>query len=171
VKNINDQLHCSYLILFIFYLEYVPYEDLNGEHENDLKTGEFRPLINYLKYLIPNDNRIRLNCEVTKVKFIKEDHQLLIQMNNLNEQREKTIICDHIIWTTSLGYLKNNFHRIFAEEANLIDQKQNAIANIGFGTINKVRLFLTTRTISNVPHISIVFKCRYLSDLFHFNLN
>jgi hypothetical protein len=89
VKNINDQLHCSYLILFIFYLEYVPYEDLNGEHENDLKNGEFRPLINYLKCFIPNDNRIHLNCEVTKVKFIKEDHQLLIEMNNLNEQREK----------------------------------------------------------------------------------
>ena len=60
-------------------------------------------------------------------------------MNNHDEQRNKTIICDHIIWTTSLGYLKKNFQTIFAGEPELIREKQNAIANLGFGTINKVR--------------------------------
>ena len=97
--------------------------------------------MNYLKSFIPNDNRIHLNCEVTQVTFSQQDRKLLVQINCLNEQRTKTMMCDHIIWTTSLGYLKKNFHRVFSEEYELIQQKQNAIANIGFGTINKVRFF------------------------------
>lgn len=61
-------------------------------------------------------------------------------MNCLVEQRRKQMICDHIIWTTSLGHLKKHFHEIFAEIPDLIQQKQNAIANLGFGTVNKVFL-------------------------------
>ncbi|CAF3380601.1 unnamed protein product [Rotaria sp. Silwood1] len=121
-------------------IEYLAYEDLEGEYENDLKNGGYRPFINYLKSFIPNDNRIRLNCEVTRVKFIEDDQKLLVEMNCLNEHRMKTMMCDHIIWTTSLGHLKKNFHTIFAEEPKLIQQKQNSIANLGFGTVNKVRL-------------------------------
>ncbi|CAF1041616.1 unnamed protein product [Rotaria sordida] len=119
-------------------IEYLAYEDLEGEYENDLKNGGYRPFINYLKSFIPNDKRIRLNCEVIRVKFMEDDRKLLVEMNYLNQQCMKTIICDHIIWTTSLGYLKENFHMIFADEPKLIQQKQNSITNIGFGTVNKV---------------------------------
>lgn len=114
------------------------YEDLEGQYENELKNGGYRPFVNYLKSFIPNDDRIRLNCEVTRVKFIEEDRKLLVEMLNLNDQRKKTMTCNHIIWTTSLGYLKQNFHRIFASEPELIKQKEKPIANLGFGTVNKV---------------------------------
>ncbi|UJR16788.1 hypothetical protein I4U23_003687 [Adineta vaga] len=125
--------------------EYVAYANLEGEHENDLKNGGYRPFIHYLKSFISDKNRIRLNCEVTDVKFMKQDAKLIVQLKDLNEQCTKTMICDHIIWTTSLGYLKKNFHRIFADEPELIQQKQNAIANIGFGTVNKVFLIYKTK--------------------------
>lgn len=46
--------------------------------------------------------------------------------------------CEHLIWTSSLGYLKENFHSVFANESALIAQKQDAIANLGFDTVNKV---------------------------------
>lgn len=129
-----------FVFLFVV-LEYVNYEDLKGEYENDLKNGGYRPFINYLKSFIPNSNRVRLNCEVNRVKFIADDRKLSVQMNSTTEQRSKTIVCDHIIWTTSLGHLKENFHRIFAEEPQLIQQKQTAIANLGFGVVNKVESF------------------------------
>jgi hypothetical protein len=132
------------LISIIFYVEYVANENPPGEYENDLKNGGFRPFINYLKSFIPNDQRIRLNCEVTRVKFVAADRQLLVEVNDLGEQRKKMMRCDHIIWTTSLGYLKQHFQTIFADERDLIQQKQNAITNIGFGTINKVRDFSLT---------------------------
>lgn len=125
--------------------EYVTYEDLQGEYENDLKNGGYRPFINYLKSFIPNDNCLRLNCEVIRVKFREEDRKLLVEVNCLDEQRRKQMICDHIIWTTSLGHLKKHFHQIFADIPELIQQKQNAIANLGFGTVNKVFLIYKKR--------------------------
>lgn len=120
-----------------FNLEYVAYEDLEGEYANDLKNGGYRPFVNYFKSFIPND-RIRLKCEVTRVTFNQDDHKLLVEVNDLNEKRTKTMICDHIIWTTSLGYLKANFRSIFTDEPRLIQQKQYAIDNLGFGVVNKV---------------------------------
>ena len=65
------------LIRWIFSVEYVAYEDLKGEHENDLKNGGYRPFVNYLRSFIPNDHRVRLNSEVVRVKF--------------DEQRSKTL--------------------------------------------------------------------------------
>ena len=141
----------SYMTLCAFYLVYADYEDLQGEKINELKNGGYRPFVNYLKSFIPNDSRIRLNCEVTRVKFNKEDQKLLVEINHLNEHRTATIICNHIIWTTSLGYLKKNFQTIFANESELIQQKQTAIANIGFGTVNKVKY----HTIRNLESIKI----------------
>ena len=68
-------------------LEYVGYE-------NSLKNGGYRPFIYYLRSFITNNNRIRLNNEVN---FVKQDRKLLIQINSLEEQHIKRIICDHII--------------------------------------------------------------------------
>ncbi|CAF4537313.1 unnamed protein product [Rotaria sp. Silwood1] len=145
-------------------IEYLAYEDLEGEYENDLKNGGYRPFINYLKSFIPNDNRIRLNCEVTRVKFIEDDQKLLVEMNYLNEHRMKTMMCDHIIWTTSLGHLKKNFHTIFAEEPKLIQQKQNSIANLGFGTVNKVLLIYKKKFWNrHISHIALLHTKKDLS--------
>jgi hypothetical protein len=98
-------------------------------------------VISYLKSFIPDDNRIRLNSEVIRVKYLRDNHQLLVDIrhyDNTSEQRISTIQCEHIIWTSSLGYLKENFSSIFADEIELIEQKKDAINNLGFDTINKV---------------------------------
>jgi hypothetical protein len=96
-----------------------------------------------MKSFIPDDNRIRLNSEVIQVKYLKENHQLLVNIRHHNkttsEQQLSSIICDHIIWTTSLGYLKENFLSIFADEIDLIEQKRRVINNLGFDTVNKVK--------------------------------
>ena len=122
----------------MLFIEYCNYEDLPGEYENDLKHTGYRPLINYLKSFIPNDQRIRLNCEVVRVKFLSTERKLSVEIHDSQKQQKKFMLCDHIIWTTSLGYLKEHFHRIFADEHDLLRQKQNAITNIGFGVLNKV---------------------------------
>lgn len=106
-----------------------------------LKNGGYRPFINYLKSCIPDDKRIRLNSEVIRVKYLKETHQLLVDIRHLNktsEQQISSILCDHIIWTSSLGYLKENFASTFANETELIEQKKDAIDRLGIDTINKV---------------------------------
>ncbi|CAF1377521.1 unnamed protein product [Adineta steineri] len=126
-------------------IEYSNYENPPGAYENELKNGGYRPFINYLKSFIHNDEQICLNCEVTRVRFLAEERKLLVEINDLQKQQTKTMLCDHMIWTTSLGYLKDHFRRIFTEEKDLIQQKQNAIANIGFGLLNKVVLIYTNK--------------------------
>jgi hypothetical protein len=125
----------------IFYSEYGSFEYLDGTYENEFKNGGYRPFISYMKSFIPDDNRIRLNSEVIRVKYLKDKHQLLVDIrhhNKTSEQQISTILCDHIIWTSSLGYLKENFSSIFADEIELIQQKKDAIDNLGFDTVNKV---------------------------------
>ncbi|CAF4155074.1 unnamed protein product, partial [Rotaria magnacalcarata] len=100
----------------------------------------FRPLTNHLLSTIPN-NQIRLNTEVTKVKYSPGSHMLTAELNHGSDKTAtSSITCDHVIWTTSLGYLKKNFSSIFASESDLIDQKQQAITNLSFCTTNKVIL-------------------------------
>ncbi|CAF3870832.1 unnamed protein product [Rotaria sordida] len=124
--------------------EYGSYEYLNGLYEIEFKNGGYRPFISYMKSFIPDDNRIRLNSEVIRVKYLKENHQLLVNIRHhdrTSEQQQQqisAILCDHIIWTSSLGYLKENFSSIFVDEIELIEQKQDAINNLGFDVINKV---------------------------------
>ncbi len=98
-------------------------------------------MISYLKSFIPDDNRIRFNSEVIRVKYLKENHRLLVDIrhhDHTSESQISTIQCEHLIWTSSLGYLKENFTSIFADEIELIEQKQEAINNLGFDTVNKV---------------------------------
>ncbi|CAF5220704.1 unnamed protein product, partial [Rotaria magnacalcarata] len=94
--------------------------------------------------------RIRLNSEVVRVKYLHDTHQLQVDTRNHNiksehEQETSTIVCDHIVWTSSLGYLKENFSSIFADEIELIEQKQDAINRLGFDTINKTVLIYEKR--------------------------
>lgn len=102
-------------------------------------THGFRTFIDYLCSFIPK-YKIRFNTEVTKVQFVHNKHLLIVQISNLLDGTVSNITCSHIIWTTSLGYLKENFWKIFASEPNLIHQKQNPIKNLGFGTVNKIVL-------------------------------
>jgi hypothetical protein len=85
------------------------------------------------------DEQIRLNCEVIKVKYLSDSNvKLLVTVKNLISNKTSSISCNHVIWTTSLGHLKENFGTVFADESQLLSQKQSAINNLGFGTLNKV---------------------------------
>ena len=97
-----------------------------------LETRGYRPFINHLKSVIPNDNRVRLNCEVTKVKFISDENQLLVEINDLKTNRKLMMKCAHMIWTNSLGFLKENLTKIFTEETDFIQQKEKTIKSTGW---------------------------------------
>ncbi|CAF4291359.1 unnamed protein product [Rotaria magnacalcarata] len=83
---------------------------------------------------------MRLSSEVTKVAFDDSDHILTVELVNQLDGNISNLTCNHVIWTTSVGYLKENFQKIFSSEPDLIHQKQSSIENLGFGTANKVIL-------------------------------
>jgi len=97
----------------------------------------FQTMLDYLSSVIPK-NQLLLNSEVIKVEYLDNNHSLVVELIDHLSGTTKILSCDHIIWTTSMGYLKDNFSRIFATEDKLIEQKKLAIDNWGFGTVNKV---------------------------------
>ena len=118
--------------------EYGSFEYLDGSYENQFKNGGYRPFIAYMKSFVPSETRIRLNCEVVGVRYVSDRQQLLVTVRHLDRAELSTIACEHMIWTSSLGFLKENFHSIFADEPQLIEQKASAIEHLGFDTVNKV---------------------------------
>ncbi|UJR27003.1 hypothetical protein I4U23_008308 [Adineta vaga] len=128
--------------------EYGSFEYLDGDSGYEMLNGGYRPFISYMKSFLTDEKRIHLNSEVIQVKYLKEDHQLQIDIRDLSQTSPNeitTIRCDHIIWTSSLGHLKENFFSIFANEKELIEQKRDAIENLGFDTVNKVILIYEKR--------------------------
>lgn len=100
--------------------------------------SSLRPFINHLSSTIADDH-IKINSQVTSVKYNQESHMLNVELMKLTETNLiSSITCDHVIWTTSLGYLKQNFNHIFASEPELILQKEQAIKNLPYSTANKV---------------------------------
>jgi hypothetical protein len=93
--------------------------------------------INYLREHIPK-HQVQLNTEVVSVSFDEQSHRNIVILRDVTNGNESIVSCDHLIWTTSLGHLKNNFRQIFASERLLLQQKQQAIENLGFGALNKV---------------------------------
>ena len=124
---------------FLIGLEYGSFEYLDGCYDTQLRPGGYRPLINYFRQFISDPNRIRLNNEVISVKFIDERHQLEVQVQQKNSSKIQVFSCEHLVWTSSLGFLKENFRSIFSNEHQLIEQKQSSIEHLGFDTINKVK--------------------------------
>ncbi|CAF1662933.1 unnamed protein product, partial [Adineta ricciae] len=85
-------------------------------------------------------DQIRLNFEVIQAEYKTRHHILLVRVKDLINNKIKKIFCDHLVWTTSIGYLKENFTKIFATESKLIKQKLLCIERFGFGTMNKILL-------------------------------
>ncbi|CAF2239032.1 unnamed protein product [Rotaria magnacalcarata] len=122
--------------------EFGVFETLDGDYMRPLKNS-FQPFLDYLLSMIPT-NQLRLNSEVTKVEYLANKHLSIIEVIDRVNGCSKKLSCDHIIWTTSIGHLKDNFSQIFGTENKLIEQKQSAIENFGFGTVNKVVLIYPT---------------------------
>ncbi|CAF0784118.1 unnamed protein product [Adineta ricciae] len=123
--------------------DYGSFEYLDGDYAYEFQNGGYRSFIAYMKSFLPDEKRVRLNSEVVRVKYLQDSHRLQVDIRDLNHSSENeitTILCDHVIWTSSLGYLKENFSSIFATEKELLEQKRQAVENLGFDTVNKVVL-------------------------------
>lgn len=112
-----------------------------GNYDGQLQNGGYRPLIAYLKSFISDPlKRICLNSEVIRVKYLSDQQRVQLDIRDTVNQTIRQIQCEHVIWTSSLGYLKENFASIFQDEPELINEKKLSIENLGFDTVNKTIL-------------------------------
>lgn len=88
---------------------------------------------------LPFDQIVLLNKEVQKVSYDASASNNSVQVRCSDET---TYEADHLIYTPSIGVLKESHERVFSPRLPL--SKQQAIQKIGFGAVMKVVLHFNT---------------------------
>jgi monoamine oxidase len=140
---------------------YGPFKQLKGSQLVKLKTGFNDLLESFIdEFKQEFNSRIKLNyclknifvCHSlipdSPVKSCEHccytnDHTkvVLIVTDNSNKSLEDVVVlCDNVICTMSLGFLKENFKKMLDPVSYFPEEKFRAIENLGFGTYNKLYL-------------------------------
>ncbi|RNA08526.1 spermine oxidase [Brachionus plicatilis] len=134
-------------------IDFAKYQKLEGCQIIEFKNGYqslFETLISVQRKKF--DDRIKLNHELKnilichklkKYKIDKCEHCQFSDQENkivLLFANDTVVLCDKVVCTMSLGYLKENFEKILKPNWFIPDEKKKAIKRMGFGTVNKIIL-------------------------------
>ena len=119
------------------------YEDLDGA-DIELIKG-YRSVIETIIKPVKEKFNARLNLNSPLIKILlfgSSDHGLYTK----NRKKvvllfeNKVVVCDNVVCTMSLGYMKENLHKIIEPASLVPEEKLQAVKRLGFGTVNKVGL-------------------------------
>ncbi|XP_015781614.1 spermine oxidase [Tetranychus urticae] len=113
-------------------ISYSLYRTCEGVPLNNFKSS-YSSFIESLLESIP-EVIIKINCPVKQVKY----HPTLENKASLTLGDGSTVYANHVIITSSIGFLKHNMDSFF--EPKLPLQKRLIIQTMGFGTVNKIYL-------------------------------
>lgn len=116
------------------------YEECEGPFQINWKERGYSTVLDILMKKIPDAskelpviNNTRLNKEVININYMEDNGP--IKIRTLDEQE---YLADHVIVTTSLGTLKENYESWF--NPPLPESKVTSIKNLGYGTNCKIFL-------------------------------
>lgn len=98
---------------------------------------------------------------------------------------EAVVICDKVVCTMSLGYLKENIDEIIVPNSVICEEKKISIQRMGFGTVNKIILIYdkpfwnenleeiypiwptedTEKMFESLKHVNFDFESRWSEDI------
>ena len=86
------------------------------------------------------DKDLNKNSPCKHCLYTTDKNKIVLEIGNLNEESKKPliVICDNVICTMSLGFLKENIENIIEPPSFIPEDKMKAISRLGYGTINKV---------------------------------
>ena len=87
--------------------------------------------------LCSKDESNCLHCSYTN----NDSNKIVAIINDLEENKDLIVICENIVCTMSLGYLKENLTNLIEPISFISNEKQMAVSRIGYGTVNKIFLF------------------------------
>ena len=137
------------------------WKEFGGEPYVELKYG-YKPIIDLIigKHELIFNSKVYLNHHLKQIylcqklagtdrkcfhcEFTSEVNKAVLRIcntTNIEMPVDLIIICDKVISTTSLGYLKENLNTFINPLSLISDEKRLSILRLGFGTINKVFLF------------------------------
>ncbi len=83
-------------------------------------------------------NNSKSDCQ--HCSYTTDSSKLILLVNDLKNNSELIIICDNVLLTMSLGYLKSNITGMIHPTEYLPTEKLTSIKRLGFGTCNKLFL-------------------------------
>lgn len=110
------------------------YEDFEGDQFTRLKHGYARLIDSFLTQIPPHCLMLGRKCE--RISWTSNPAHCELDVLNRHTGEREHFVCDYVITTTSLGYLKLHHHTMFNPQLPL--NKIKAIENLGFGCVNKV---------------------------------
>jgi len=110
--------------------EYVDY-DLEGDEAEPILENGYVSLVNHVRENIGERVRFQCNSRVKEIRWRESPIQIVL------ENYQDIVEVDHVIVSVSLGVLKNS-RNLF--NPSLPEQKEDAIAAMGFGVMNKILL-------------------------------
>lgn len=85
-------------------------------------------------------NQRESKCEhCVYTKNVNKVVLLISDMTNRESNRDFVVVCDNVVCTMSLGFLKENLKKIIEPVTYIPNEKLLAVSRLGFDTINKVR--------------------------------
>ena len=74
-------------------------------------------------------------------KYTNEKNKAILiitDATNPKDTKDLIVVCDHVVCTSSLGYLKENLNSLIEPFGVISDEKHLAVSRVGFGCISKV---------------------------------
>ena len=86
------------------------------------------------------DKDLNKNSPCKHCLYTTDKNKIVLEINNLNEESKKPliVICDNVVCTMSLGFLKENIEKIIEPSSLIPEEKMMAISRLGYGAVNKV---------------------------------
>ena len=110
------------------------YEISEGDPLTRLKYGYARLIDTFLSKIPPHCLMLGRKCE--RISWTNNPGHCEIDVLNRQTGQRELLVCDFVVTTSSLGYLKANHHTMFNPQLPL--NKIKAIENLGFGCVNKI---------------------------------
>ncbi|OTF82840.1 peroxisomal N(1)-acetyl-spermine/spermidine oxidase-like protein [Euroglyphus maynei] len=121
-------------------LSYTEWEDCSGETDLIHFQKNYSTIFDEFEKDFPLNDCLLLETEVKKIELIHNNSDIQVKLHIFRDEIEdEEMLFDHIIITSSIGFLKENLKNDFFS-FDFPEEKRQIIQAIGFGTINKVFL-------------------------------
>jgi len=158
-KSENIEIGC-HSVNNISMENYCIFKDLEGSQIIELKHG-YKKILSFLIETHQNEfnSRLRLKHELKKILICSNSHdstsssclhcsytnndsnKIVVILNDLENNKDLIVLCENIVCTMSLGYLKENLTNLIEPISYVSNEKKMAVSRIGYGTVNKIFLF------------------------------
>ncbi|XP_074600527.1 spermine oxidase-like isoform X2 [Brevipalpus obovatus] len=116
-------------------ISYTTYEQCEGIPLNNIRNG-YSSMIEFFTESLPDDS-IKLNTPVKQLMYDLSDSKVTLSFGPGKAEEQ----FDHVIITSSLGFLKSNVDSFF--HPPLPKRKSQVVKSLGFGTVNKIYMLFS----------------------------